>query len=229
MVAGPGDEMNVGAAGRGRMRASHADREQVIEALKDAFVDGRLTRDELDGRAGRALSARTCAELAALTADIPPAPPAARSARPPAPARRRPVARAAAKSGICLIIMAAAVWAAIILPADQGGSSPWIGLMVVLAVSGLWAALGIMGYAVFTAWDERSSRGQLPPRPGQGGQAPEVQRPGQVGHDPALSPRDRPDQAHATLRTDSSRPSRPRPSRRDTRVPRGVRPVPGAV
>ncbi len=52
-------------------RAGHVDREQVIEALKDAFVQGRLTRDELDARAGRALSARTCVDLAALIADIP--------------------------------------------------------------------------------------------------------------------------------------------------------------
>jgi DUF1707 SHOCT-like domain len=220
--------MAAGAASRGRMRASHADREQVIDTLKTAFVHGQLTRDELDARTGRALAARTYADLAALTADIPPAPAAARPTRPPVPVRRRPLARAAAGSGSCLVIAAAAVWAAIILPADQGGSSPWIGLMVLLAVSGLWTAVGIMGYAVFTAWDERSSRGQLPPRPGQGGQAPEVQRPGQVGHDPAL-PRDRPDQARADLRTDSSRPGRPHSSGRGGRAPRGIRPVQDAV
>ena len=99
------------AAGGDRLRAGHADREQVIEALKTAFVHGRLTRDELDARAGQALAARTCADLAALTADIPAAP-SGRSrgrARPPAPARRRPLARAAVKSGICLIIAAAAI------------------------------------------------------------------------------------------------------------------------
>ena len=56
------------------MRASHADREQVIEALKDAFVHGQLNKDELDARAGQALAARTYAELAAVTADIPAAP-----------------------------------------------------------------------------------------------------------------------------------------------------------
>ena len=61
------------AAGGGRLRVGHADREQVIETLKDAFVHGRLTKDELDARAGQALTARTHAELAALTADIPPA------------------------------------------------------------------------------------------------------------------------------------------------------------
>ena len=84
-MAGPQDPA---AAGGDRLRACHADREQVIETLKDAFVHGRLTRDELDARAGRALSARTHADLAALIADIPPGPAAAGPGRPPAPARR---------------------------------------------------------------------------------------------------------------------------------------------
>ncbi len=68
VVIGPQDPA---AAGGDRIRAGHADREQVIETLKAAFVQGRLTRDELDARAGRALSARTCVDLAALIADIP--------------------------------------------------------------------------------------------------------------------------------------------------------------
>jgi hypothetical protein len=71
-MAGPGDEIAAGASGRGRLRASHADREQVIEVLKAAFVQGRLDRDEFDLRVGRALASRTSAGLAALTADIPP-------------------------------------------------------------------------------------------------------------------------------------------------------------
>jgi hypothetical protein len=53
------------------MRASHADREQAISALKTAFVQGRLARDELDAQVGEALAARTHAELAVLTEDIP--------------------------------------------------------------------------------------------------------------------------------------------------------------
>jgi Domain of unknown function (DUF1707) len=133
--------MAVGMAGRGPMRASHADREQVIEALKDAFVHGRLTKDELDTRAGRALAARTCAELDAVTADIPPPARAntpARAAsgptRPLVPARRRPLARAAAGSGSCLALAAAAVWASFILdPGGAGVDRPWAGLMVMLA------------------------------------------------------------------------------------------------
>jgi len=57
--------------GSGRLRASDADREQVIDALKAAFVQGLLTMDELDTRAGQALASRTNAELAVITADIP--------------------------------------------------------------------------------------------------------------------------------------------------------------
>jgi DUF1707 SHOCT-like domain len=216
--------MNVGAAGRGRMRASHADREQVIEVLKAAFVQDRLTKDELDVRAGRALAARTCAELAALTADIP--------FGPSATARRRPRAVAPVAAGICLLIAVAAIaamWVASI--ADPGGGDPsWTGLTVALAVSGVWAAIGIMACAAITSWDQRSSRRQLPPRPGPGGQALEAEQragTGQVGDDPAL-PRDRPGQLGPDLRFDSSRSGRPHSSWRCARAPRGIRPVPGA-
>jgi hypothetical protein len=59
------------AVAHGRLRASDADRERAIETLKVAFAQARLTRDELDQRAGRALLARTYAELAGATADIP--------------------------------------------------------------------------------------------------------------------------------------------------------------
>jgi hypothetical protein len=59
------------AAGRGRLRASHADREKVIGTLKTAFVHGMLAKDEFDLRVSQAFASRTHAELAALTADLP--------------------------------------------------------------------------------------------------------------------------------------------------------------
>jgi len=71
VVAGPGDKITAGAEGRGHLRASHADREQVIGTLKAAFVQGRLVKDEFDLRVGQALAHQTYAELAALTADLP--------------------------------------------------------------------------------------------------------------------------------------------------------------
>ena len=75
-MAGPG-HVTPAAEGqnRGDLRASHADREQVVGALKTAFIQGRLTEDELGARAGQVYTSRTYAELArvtaAVTADIP--------------------------------------------------------------------------------------------------------------------------------------------------------------
>ncbi|MGP8000854.1 MAG: DUF1707 domain-containing protein [Streptosporangiaceae bacterium] len=55
----------------GELRASYADRDRVAEQLRIAAGDGRLTADELDQRLERALTARTYAELTALTRDLP--------------------------------------------------------------------------------------------------------------------------------------------------------------
>jgi uncharacterized protein DUF1707 len=106
------DPREAGAPGRGRLRASDADRERVIDTLKTAFVHGRLTRDELAHRAGQALASRTYAELTALTADIPraslvrtrPGP-----ARPPRQVEKKTVAWA-----ICMLLMPAALGAAFV-------------------------------------------------------------------------------------------------------------------
>ena len=68
----PGDEIAAGADGGSRLIASQADREQVFEALKAAFVQGRLTKEEFDQRVGQVLA--TYAELDALIADIPAGP-----------------------------------------------------------------------------------------------------------------------------------------------------------
>ncbi|OLZ72252.1 hypothetical protein AV521_10160 [Streptomyces sp. IMTB 2501] len=53
------------------LRASHADRDQVVDVLTGAAGDGRITAEELDERVAAALSARTLGELAVLTADLP--------------------------------------------------------------------------------------------------------------------------------------------------------------
>jgi Domain of unknown function (DUF1707) len=181
-MAGPGDEMAAGAASRRPMRSSYADREQVIEALKDAFVLGRLTKDELDARAGQALAARTRAELAVLTADIPPARAASRPTRPPVPARRRPLAKVAVGSGGCLALAAAAVWASFILdPGGPGADRTWAGLMLFVAQYAVIAAVGILWSGVATAVQQRRSGRQLPPRPGPGGHAIDGGRRGGTG------------------------------------------------
>jgi hypothetical protein len=52
------------------MRASDADRDRVVDVLRAAAGDGRLTGDEFDERLEAALSSRTLGELAVLTADL---------------------------------------------------------------------------------------------------------------------------------------------------------------
>ena len=53
------------------MRSSVADRERSVDVLKQSFVEGRLTRDELDERLGQVLVSRAFEDLMALTADLP--------------------------------------------------------------------------------------------------------------------------------------------------------------
>ncbi len=59
------------------LRASHEDRDQVVERLRVAAGDGRLTLEELDERLEAALAARTHGELEALLLDLPAVPGAA--------------------------------------------------------------------------------------------------------------------------------------------------------
>jgi hypothetical protein len=75
----PGDEAAAGGdlaarpdqPARSELRASHRDRDRVVEILRMAAGDGRLTAEELDERLELALTARTFGELAALTTDLP--------------------------------------------------------------------------------------------------------------------------------------------------------------
>ncbi|MHA6762351.1 DUF1707 SHOCT-like domain-containing protein [Streptacidiphilus sp. PAMC 29251] len=53
------------------LRASHEDRDEVVEQLRVAAGDGRLTAEELDERLETALNARTYGELAVLLQDLP--------------------------------------------------------------------------------------------------------------------------------------------------------------
>jgi Domain of unknown function (DUF1707) len=225
VIAEPGDHKAAPAGGR--LRASHADRDQAIEALKDAFAQGRLTGDELDSRVGQALASQTYAELTVLTDDLPADPPP----RQPARAHNRApgthlVRNAAIGSGVGLIIAGALFPGAVLLGASDHDVD--LALLIMAAFIVIVVVPSVMISAVATSLQQRRSRGQLPPRPGQAGQAPEVQRPGQVRHDPAL-PGTRPDHARAEVRTGRSRPGQPHPSGLVARAPRGIRPVLEAV
>ena len=83
MATGPWDP------GSARFLASDADRERTVDILKTAFVHGALTRDELTLRTGRALTARTYADLAVITAGLTPGAPRPQPAAKTAPGPRR--------------------------------------------------------------------------------------------------------------------------------------------
>lgn len=131
------------------MLASDADREHVVEILKAAFVQGRLTIDELRMRAGLALASRTYAELGVTIADIPAPPlkppppprpirPAAQAlARPPvAPTGQMPTGAKAAVWAACVIVALPAVWVAFLT--YYGGFL----IIFLLAFTGLTVSIG---------------------------------------------------------------------------------------
>jgi hypothetical protein len=105
-MTGPGDGLPAATAGCGRLRASDADRDQTIDVLKAAFVQGRLTKDEFDARVGATLASRTYADLAAHTADLPARLPGGKPAGKPAPGPAWPQMTKAVRSRACVIIAA---------------------------------------------------------------------------------------------------------------------------
>lgn len=188
----PGDDRT--AAAGGRLRASRTDRERVIELLKVAFVQDRLTQDELDTRVGLALASRTYSDLADLTADIPAGPAAAEPAAEPAGTPARTLTKAARRSGICMLLAFALVGVMALTNAEN-----LVPLAFFSGIAAVIAASGFLGYGVADAWQQRRSRGQLPPRR-RDGRGLQAGRPGSTGRDPA-PPGARTDQTRADLRT----------------------------
>ena len=137
-MAGPGDE-RAAATSRGHLRASHAEREQTIDALKAAFVQGRLTMDEFDARIGQTLVSRTYAELATVTADIPAG---LAGAQPPRKPPRRPLSRAArwGAYGFVTPAILAAAFTALSLRGDGGYGV--VGFLIALVYFLFWLSSG---------------------------------------------------------------------------------------
>ena len=140
--------------GYGRMRASRADREQAIDALKAAFVQGRLTKDELDDRVARALVPQTYAELAALTHDLP------AGLTPSDPPQQGSLAGA----GVYVATMAGLFLVAAI---SNGSGNPLTVLGTVLFLSPIWL-LALAGLLALHSRLDRRAAGRLPPGPGRG-------------------------------------------------------------
>ena len=170
-MAGPGDEIAAGAGGRGHLRASYADREQVIGTLKAAFVQGMLAKDEFDLRVGQAFAARTYGDLAAVIADLPAG---LAAAQPPTPVRAPGEQRVLRPGPVIMVATAlyAGVWAYVPLSPD-GGDNPVAGRLVFLGAFFYVIILAICAGQMLASRHEKRSGGQLPrrPAPGAGDQA----------------------------------------------------------
>jgi len=149
--------------GAGHLRASRADREQVIDELKVAFVQERLTQDELDDRVGRALVAPTYADLSALTADLP-----VKRSSPSAVAQPQPIRLwdytgvKVGAGGVGVVTLVTSVVAGVF-----GGPGVAIALVIgftiIAAIAAGFAALLI---AAAVKLDARQQRRRLPPTSG---------------------------------------------------------------
>jgi hypothetical protein len=156
---------------------SHADREQVIALLKAAFVQGRLTKEELDARVGQTFTSRTHADLAGLTADLPAGLIEAQPPRKPARACARPQAGKVVLVGTAVIIPPAIVVAAFLTGNEQ------LGQVSLLIIPWYLIAWIIAGAQMLANWHDRRSRRQLPPGPAQRGQVLEGEQDGGIGDD----------------------------------------------
>ena len=155
---------------RASLRASDADRERFVEALRQHHVEGRLTAEELTERTERAYAARTFGDLDALGTDLPPLqPPPSPPSQPAQPAdpaagwdpaapglppRMRPPGprRTAAKANLLRSVL-------------------WYGLLslvliVVWALSGrdyFWPAWPILGFMLLLGWQAVAAWSRLGP------------------------------------------------------------------
>src|SRR5215217_866817 len=143
---------------RASLRASDADREQFVEALRRHHTEGRLTVEELTERTERAYAARTLGDLDALGADLPPLqPPAAPApatapAGAPAPGPHPPSARQAAAR---TALLRSALWYGLLS----------LVLLVVWAMSGrdyFWPIWPILGFAMLIGWQAFNVLGPQP-------------------------------------------------------------------
>ncbi|HET9972838.1 MAG TPA: DUF1707 domain-containing protein [Streptosporangiaceae bacterium] len=148
---------------------SNADREQVVDMLKAAFVQGRLTRDELDLRVGQVLKSRTYDEQAAVVADLPAG--LIRAGQPDGrPRRTRSWAQgnAEVRTGLRVIsvstVLAALFWVIAIVARDNGAA-----FIAACGITGVvLAASALTGSAALGSRLDRRYSSQ-PPRPLTGG------------------------------------------------------------
>jgi hypothetical protein len=157
---------------RQKMRASDADRQEVIERLRTALDEGRLKMEEYIDRVGHASEAVTYGDLAPLCADLPESGAVVRpDPRPPAPATPPPAPPVRASRGgmptplkVLWTIWGAAVSVNLVIWFIVSVSAHHLIYLWPVWVAGPWGAI-LLAVSVGTAQIRRSGRPgpQLPP------------------------------------------------------------------
>jgi hypothetical protein len=196
VTATPGGEVAAGTAGRGHLRAADADREQVIDVLKSAFVQGRLAKGEFDVRVGQAFASRTYADLAAVAADLPTWLLGAQLPQEPARAKAQTARSTDFNPAVVAVItgmtvLTAGLWAAVLAghTFDNDGAKGLLLFLVILTFTDI-GTLVLTAAAIRESRHRKRSGRQLPPStPRAGGQASQRQVSGaSAEHLPQVSP-----------------------------------------
>lgn len=133
-----------------RIRATNAERENVVERLGRALSEGCVDATEFEDRAGRALAATTRGDLAHLVEDLPPDRPPRATAAARDAAHRHPALRAVTTLWMIVCTVSIGAWVLLGLAMSDFASPWWI-----------WV-VGPTGAALTMLWfnaDRKSGRG----------------------------------------------------------------------
>ncbi len=208
-----------------RLASELSKRQFTARLVRSGNTHHSSSRIRLDDRVGQALAARTYAELATVTADIPAGPvQAPRSRR----AARSPVNKEAVKWG--LAATGAMIPPAMFVTAAIGELTPLAFLAFPLLFIEMIVAIIFVTITLARQRKDRShtSGGQLSARPGQPDRIAESGRHRSTRQKPSPHPT-RTEQTRADLPVRRSRQHRPHHNGQGVLVPRGARLVPDAA
>ncbi|MEV6845618.1 DUF1707 domain-containing protein [Actinoplanes sp. NPDC051411] len=142
---------------RDQMRASDADRERVVERLRDALNEGRLDLGEYDERMQQAYAAKTYGDLDGLLTDLPVGQPPVPAAAAVEPKPKNPTAEWIFhqwQSWVPAAVVLTAIWAI------SGFGDYWPGWIIgIWAAALLWRTInGLMTGAPRREVEERAAR-----------------------------------------------------------------------
>jgi hypothetical protein len=171
--------------GRDQMRASDADREQVVERLRTALQEGRLDLGEYDERMQQAYAAKTYADLDGLLTDLPVTSPPVAAAAPVESRPKHPAAEWVVhewQSWVPVAVVLTVIWAI------SGFGDYWPGWIIgIWAVALLWRTInGLMTGAPRRMVEEREAR-ELKEREAKERRALEAERRAQQTFPPPAS------------------------------------------